>query len=211
MKAIEPVWATKPETASRVRGRIERILDWAKVRGFRDGDNPARWRGHLDHLLPARGKIGRVKHHAALPYAELPAFMVQLKMRDAVAARAGVRNFDSSTNQRSVRCKMVGDRFGCSCLDNSGGTNEGGTGASRPARRPRHPDHRKHEGFKAERLHFYGDRRANLSNMSLLMLLRRMGRNDITSHGFRSTFRDWVAEQTDCPSAVAEMALAHSI
>jgi integrase-like protein/Arm domain-containing DNA-binding protein len=88
MSAIEPLWATKPETAGRVRGRIERILDWAKVRGYRNGENPARWRGHLDHLLPARGKVRRVRHHAALPYAEIPAFVTVLRGRDAVAARA---------------------------------------------------------------------------------------------------------------------------
>lgn len=88
MKAIEPIWASKPETAGRVRGRIERILDWAKVRGYRDGENPARWRGHLDHLLPARGKVRRVKHHAALPYVEIPDFVAALRARDAVAARA---------------------------------------------------------------------------------------------------------------------------
>ena len=109
MKAIEPLWATKPETAGRVRGRIERILDWAKVRGFRDGENPARWRGHLDHLLPARGKVRRVKHHAALPYAEIPAFVTALRGRDAVAARARVRNSDGGADQRSVGRYMVGD------------------------------------------------------------------------------------------------------
>jgi hypothetical protein len=88
MQAVEPIWTTKPETAGRIRGRIERILDWARVRGYRHGDNPARWRGHLDQLLPARGKVRKVKHHAALPYAELPLFMMQLKAREAVAARA---------------------------------------------------------------------------------------------------------------------------
>jgi Arm DNA-binding domain len=88
LKVLEPIWTAKPETASRVRGRIERILDWARVRGYRDGDNPARWRGHLDHLLPARGKVRRVKHHAALPYTQLPAFMAALRTRDATAARA---------------------------------------------------------------------------------------------------------------------------
>src|SRR5207342_2301592 len=88
VRAIEPIWTTKPETAGRVRGRIEVVLDWAKVRGYRSGENPARWRGHLDHLLPARSKVRMVKHHAALPYAELPAFMKDLSEREAVAARA---------------------------------------------------------------------------------------------------------------------------
>jgi integrase len=88
MKVLEPIWAMKPETAGRLRGRIERILDWAKARGFRSGENPARWRGHLDHLLPARSKVRKVKHHAALPFGEIPAFMADLRERDGVAARA---------------------------------------------------------------------------------------------------------------------------
>ena len=88
LKVLEPIWKTKPETASRVRGRIEAILDWAKVRGLRQGENPVRWRGHLDHLLPAKAKVRRVEHHAALPYAELPEFITKLRAQDGVAARA---------------------------------------------------------------------------------------------------------------------------
>jgi integrase len=212
MKAIEPLWATKPETAGRVRGRIERILDWAKVRGYRDGENPARWRGHLDHLLPARGKIRRVQHHAALAYAEIPAFLTALRGRNAIAART--LEFAILTAARTG--EVLGAKWSEIDLD------------ARvwviPAERMKAG--REHRVPLADRALeiiknmmaskqndyiFYGDRRATLSNMSLLMLLRRMGRNDITTHGFRSTFRDWVAEQTDCPSAVAEMALAHSI
>jgi integrase len=88
MKVLEPIWSTKPETASRLRGRIERILDWAKARGFRQGENPARWRGHLDQLLPARSKVRKVRHHPALPYIELPEFMTSLRERDGVSAQA---------------------------------------------------------------------------------------------------------------------------
>ena len=88
LKVLEPIWTTKPETASRLRGRIESILSWAKVRGYRDGENPARWKGHLDHLLPAKSKVRRVKHHAAMPYAELPAFMAALREQDGIGARA---------------------------------------------------------------------------------------------------------------------------
>jgi integrase len=212
MKAIEPLWATKPETAGRVRGRIERILDWAKVRGYRDGENPARWRGHLDHLLPARGKVRRVRHHAALPYAEIPGFVIALKGRDAVAARA--LEFAILTAARTS--EALGAKW-----------SEIDLGARVwiiPAERMKAGrEHRvpladraieiiRHMMTSKQNEHiFHGDRRETLSNMSLLMLLRRMGRKDITTHGFRSTFRDWVAEQTDCPSAVAEMALAHSI
>jgi len=88
MKAVEPLWSAKPETASRVRGRIESILDWATARGYRTGDNPARWRGHLENLLPQKSKVRRVEHHAALPYCELAAFMTGLRQQDGVAARA---------------------------------------------------------------------------------------------------------------------------
>jgi integrase len=212
MKAIEPLWAAKPETASRVRGRIERILDWAKVRGYRDGENPARWRGHLDHLLPARGKVRRVKHHAALPYAEIPAFVTALKGRDAVAARA--LEFAILTAARTS--EVIGAMWSEMDLD------------ARvwiiPAERMKAGrEHRVPLGDRAIEIirnmlttkqndHvFCGDRRTALSNMSLLMLLRRMGRTDVTAHGFRSSFRDWVEEQTDTPRTVAEMALSHSI
>ena len=88
LKVLEPIWTAKPETASRLRGRLESILDFAKVRGYRDGENPARWRGHLDKLLPARSKVRAVEHHAALPYAELPAFLATLREQEGIAARA---------------------------------------------------------------------------------------------------------------------------
>ena len=88
MRVLEPIWTAKPETASRLRGRIEIILNWARVRGYREGENPARWKGHLDHLLPAKSKVRRVQHHAAMPYAELPGFMDALREQDSVGARA---------------------------------------------------------------------------------------------------------------------------
>jgi hypothetical protein len=88
LKVLEPIWTTKPETAGRVRGRMETILDWAKVRGFRTGENPARWRGHLDKLLPARGKVRKVEHHAALPYSELPGFLVALREQEGSNSRS---------------------------------------------------------------------------------------------------------------------------
>ncbi|WP_414644580.1 tyrosine-type recombinase/integrase [Bradyrhizobium sp.] len=88
MKAVEPIWTAKPETASRVRGRIEAVLDWAAARGHRQGENPARWRGHLENLLPKRSKVARVEHHAALPYRDLPGFVMELHQQEGVAARA---------------------------------------------------------------------------------------------------------------------------
>jgi integrase len=212
MKVLEPIWTTKPETASRVRGRIERILDWAKVRGYRDGDNPARWRGHLNHLLPARGKIRKVKHHAALPYGEIPAFLAALRTRNAVAARA--LEFAILTAARTG--EVIGAKWDEIDLD-------GRVWTIPAARMKAGEEHRvplsdnaaeilKH--MKKDQQNdqvFPGDRRAALSNMAFLMLLRRMGRDDITAHGFRSTFRDWVEEQTDTLRAVAEMSLAHTI
>ena len=88
MQVLAPIWNAKTETASRVRGRIEKVLDWAKVMGYRDGENPARWRGHLDKLLPAPGKVASVNHHAAMPYEQVPTFMIKLRGNDSVAARA---------------------------------------------------------------------------------------------------------------------------
>jgi hypothetical protein len=88
MKALGPIWHTKPETASRLRGRIEAVLDWATVRSYRKGENPARWRGHLDKLLPARSKVQKVKHHPALPYNEMADFITALRNQEGVAARA---------------------------------------------------------------------------------------------------------------------------
>jgi integrase len=212
MKAIEPLWATKPETAGRVRGRIERILDWAKVRGYRHGENPARWRGHLDHLLPARGKIRRVQHHAALAYAEIPAFVTALRGRNAIAARA--LEFAILTAARTG--EVLGAKWSEIDLDArvwvipaermKGGREHRVPLADRVLELIKNMMASKQNDYI-----FYGDRRATLSNMSLLMLLRRMGRNDITTHGFRSTFRDWVEEQTDTPRAVAELALAHAV
>jgi len=212
MKAIEPIWATKPETAGRVRGRIERILDWAKVRGFRDGENAARWRGHLDHLLPARGKMRRVKHHAALPYAEIPAFVAALTGREAVAARA--LEFAILTAARTS--EVLGAAWSEVDFDAriwtvpaermKAGREHRVPLADRAVEIVRSMIASKHNEYI-----FHGDHRASLSNMSLLMLLRRMGRRDVTAHGFRSSFRDWVEEQTDTPRAVAEMALAHTI
>jgi integrase len=212
MKAVEPLWATKPETAGRVRGRIERILDWARVRGYRDGENPARWRGHLDHLLPARGKVRRVQHHPALPYAEIPAFLAALRGREAIAARA--LEFAILTAARTS--EVLAATWSEIDLD------------ARvwiiPAERMKAGrEHRVPlvdcaieiiKNMKASKQNdyiFYGDRRATLSNMSLLMLLRRMDRNNITTHGFRSTFRTWTAECTNYPREVVEAALAHVV
>jgi integrase len=213
MKAIEPIWTEKPETASRVRGRIESVLDWATARGYRQGDNPARWRGHLDALLPAKTKVRRVEHHAALPYARLPAFMTELRQQEGVGARA--LEFAILTAGRTK--EVIGApwseidlerRLWTIPAERMKGHREHKVPLSAPAlavleamRDVREGDF-VFPGGKAER---------PLSNMAFLMLLRRMGRGDLTAHGFRSTFSDWCAEQTNFPSEVREMALAHTV
>jgi integrase len=213
VKVLEPIWTEKPETASRVRGRIEAILDWATARGYRQGENPARWRGHIENLLPKKSKVRRVEHHAALPYPETAAFMVELRQQDGVAARA--LEFAILTAARTG--EVIGGRWdeidfaerlwtvpaermkagkehrvplsdaAMTILQTLRDTREGdfifpGNWAGRP-----------------------------ISNMAMLMLLRRMGRSDLTAHGFRSSFRDWAAECTTFPAEVAEMALAHVV
>ncbi len=213
MKALEPIWTTKTETASRVRGRIERILDWAKARGFRQGENPARWRGHLDILLAPRAKVRRVKHHAALPYRELPGFLLKIRQRDAVAARA--LEFAILTATRTG--EVLGAHWDEIDLENKVWT----VPASRMKAGREHRVPLSAAAFavvsrlKAIRQNdfvFPGERwNKPLSNMSMLMMLRRIGREDLTVHGFRSTFRDRAAEQTNFPREVAEAALAHVI
>jgi integrase len=213
MKALEPLWKTKPETASRVRGRIESIIDWATARGYRRGENPARWRGHLENLLPNRRKVQRVQHYAALPYNEIGAFMAELRQQEGVAARA--LEFTILTAARTG--EVIGAKW------------EEINIADRlwivpAARMKAGKEHRvplsdaaisileKMCAIRPSDFVFAGGRRGRpLSGMAMLMLLRRMARGDLTVHGFRSTFRDWAAECTAFPAEVAEMALAHAV
>ena len=218
MKVIEPLWTTRPETASRLRGRIEAVLDWATARGFRTGENPARWRGHLDKLLPARSKVRKVEHHAALPYLELPGFLVALREQDGVAARA--LEFTILTAARTG--ESIGATWGeINWTDKlwiiPGKRMKGGKEHRVPLcdraltilREMKPVDDIPNA---AEQFVFSGGKPGRpLSNMAFLMLLRRTGRGDLTVHGFRSSFRDWAAERTSFPSEVAEMALAHVV
>ena len=213
MKVLEPIWATKTETASRVRGRIEVILDWATVRELRRGDNPARWKGHLENLLPKRSKVQKVEHHPALPYVEIGAFMKLLRAEDGVAAKA--LDFLILTATRTS--ETIGATWDEIDLDAKVWII--------PADRIKAgKEHRIPlsvaafavlEDMKRTRLgkHVFpgGKADSGLSNMALLKLLGRMKRDDLTAHGFRSTFRDWAAECTNYPREVAEMALAHTI
>jgi integrase len=211
-QVLEPIWSTKPETASRLRGRIERVLDWAKARGFRAGENPARWRGHLDQLLPARSKVHNVRHHAALPFSELPPFMAMLRERAAVAARA--LEFAILTAART------GEVIGVTWDE----IDLGSRTWTVPANRMKgHREHRvplsdravalleEMQGTRSNKFVFSRHGGKPLSNMALLMMLRRMGRSDVTAHGFRSSFRTWAAERTGFPREVVEAALAHVI
>ena len=215
LKVLEPIWTTKPETAGRVRGRIESILDWAKVRGYRAGENPARWRGHLDKLLPARSKVRRVEHHAALPYAELPSFLVRLREQEGIAARA--LEFAILTAARTG--EVIGARWSeMDLLDKTWTLPAARMKAGREhrvryplARSPSWKEMQPHRPAEDAFVFPGGKNGRPLSNMAFLMLLRRMGLGDVTAHGFRSSFRDWAAERTNFPAEVAEMALAHTV
>jgi integrase len=210
-KALEPIWSAKTETASRVRGRIEAILDWAKARGYRGGENPARWRGHLDSLLPARSKVRRVEHHAALPFTEIGAFMAQLREQSTIAARA--LEFTILTAARTG--EVLGARWDEIDIDTAvwtvpqdrmKGGREHRVPLSAAALAVIEQMHSRRENDYV----FPGDRRDRLSDKGMDMLLRRMGRA-VTVHGFRSSFRDWAAECTHFAREVAEAALAHAV
>jgi integrase len=207
------LWDAIPETASRLRGRIEAILDWASVRGLRQGDNPARWKGHLSNALPTRGRSRKAKHHAALPYREVGDFIAQLRRREGVAARA--LEFTILTAART------GETIGATWpeIDTTGklwtvpaGRIKGGKEHRVPlsdraieilAALPRE-DSNPHV--------FIGPNRGSgLSNAAMAAVIDRTKRYDITVHGMRSTFRDWAAEQTSYQNHVVEMALAHSV
>jgi len=213
MKVLEPIWTTKTETATRVRGRIESVLDWATVSGYRSGENPARLKGHLDNLLPKRSKVQKVAHHPALPYSELTDFVARVRAQDGAAARAlelliltasrtneviasTWQEFDLSTGVWTIpaeRMKMGKEH--------------------RVPLSPRAIEIVKaQEAVRQNDYVFPGARYGKpLSNMAMLELLKRMGRTDITVHGFRSTFRDWAGETTHYPREVCEAALAHGI
>jgi integrase len=216
MKILEPIWTTKLETASRLRGRIEAVLDWAKAREYRSGENPARWRGHLSKLLPERSKVRKVQHHSALAYAELPVFLVTLREQDGIAARA--LEFTILTAARTgegIGAKWseidLGKKVWIIPSERMKGSREHRVPLSKRALAILAEMQPFHHG-DANAFVFPGMKRGRpLSNMAFLMLLRRMKRDDLTAHGFRSTFRVWVAERTNYPSEVAEAAVAHVV
>jgi len=212
IKALEPIWSTKPETASRVRGRIEAVLDWAAARDFRDSDNPARWKGRLDKLLPRPSKVRSVQHHAALPYPEIGAFIETLRERPATAARA--LEFAILTAARTgevLGAKWIEIDLKAKIWTIPASRMKSGREHRVPLSRAALAVLQEMENLRQNDRVFPGDRRETLSGMAILMLLRRMNRSDLTAHGFRSTFRDWAAECTNFPSEVVEMALAHAV
>jgi integrase len=212
LKVLEPIWTTKPETAARVRGRIESVLNWAKARGYRTGENPALWKGHLDNLLPARGKIAKVKHHVALPFDQAPQFIDALHREDGIAPLA--LEFAILTGARTG--EIIGGRWNeIDLAANVWTVPASRMKGGREHRVPLSADAlavlNKVGKGEPEDFIFAGRKKRPLSNMALLMVIRRMGQANLTVHGFRSTFRDWAAERTNFPSEVAEMALAHSV
>jgi integrase len=210
---LDPIWTQKTETASRIRGRIESVLDWATVHGYRLGDNPARWRGHLDKLLPRQSKVAKVQHHPALPYSEMPNFLKALRSEDGIAPAALTFLILTATRTSEVANASFDE------IDLDAGIWTIPAERMKANRQHRVPlsqaaiavvTHMKK--FATSRYIFPG-RQENkpLSNMAMLQLLKRMGRPDITTHGFRSTFRDWIAECTNHPREIAEAALAHTL
>lgn len=210
--ALRPIWGTKTETASRLRGRIESVLDWAKVNGYREGENPARWRGHLDKLLPARSKVQKVEHHAALPYAEIGAFMVDLRKRDGTSARALEYSILTAGRSGEVRgaiwaeidlvgkvWTIPGDRMKAG-KEHRVPLSDAAVALLKALPRIKGSDHV-----------FPAPRGGALSDMALTAVLKRMERDGLTQHGFRSTFRDWAGETTAYPREVIEHALAHQL
>ncbi len=208
-QVLEPIWSTKPETAGRVRGRIEKILGWAKVNNYREGENPARWRDNLDQLLPKLSEVRKVRHHPALPYAELSVFMEKLRRENGAAARA--LEFTILTAARTEEVLLAQpneinkrERLWTAPAQHMKLKREhkvplcdraiqllGGASESYLFPSPTYPD--KH-----------------LSNMAMLMVLDRMGYGHVTVHGFRSTFKDWARDRTRFENYVSEAALAHA-
>jgi len=214
LDCLTPIWTSKPETASRVRGRIERVLNAAKAERLRSGENPAAWRGHLDATLPRPNGLSR-GHHAALPHLELPAFMDELRKRAGIAAR-GLEFLILTATRTSEALNATWEEFDL----------EADVWTIPAARMKARVEHRVPLSRRAMEILrdlerdreiggdyvFAGQREGSpLSNMALLMMLRRMRREDITAHGFRSTFSDWASEVSPFSGELRETALAHTI
>lgn len=230
MRTIEPIWATKNETASRLRGRIESVLDWATVRGYRSGDNPARWRGHLDKLLPKPSKVQEEEHHPALPWLQMDAFMRDLRTRGGIAARALEVVILTACRSGEMR-NATWSEFDL----------ERGLWTIPAARMKAGEEHRiplterameilrtQPDGGRGAYVFPGAKAGAPMSDMTLAAVIKRMhhaslkakgagytapklGGRIVTVHGFRSNFRDWAADATQYPRDMAEMAIAHTV
>jgi integrase len=209
LRVLAPIWTEKPETASRVRNRLELIFDAAKALGWRSGENPARWRGHLDKLLPARAKVARVEHFAAMPYREIAGLMSDLRRQESVAPRA--LEFAVLTVARTG--EALGAQWAVVDLEQRIWVI--------PAQRSKTAvEHRvplsgqavailrEMEAIRVNDFVFPG-RRGPLSGVMLRLALKRVGRGDVTVHGMRSAFRDWAGNETRFPRELCEEALAH--
>ena len=212
LKVLEPIWSEKPETASRVRARIERVLDWAKVRGYREGENPARWRGHLDHLLPNWRKVRAVTHHAAMPYRDIATLMEKLRADPTAGAHA----LEFLILNATRTSEALGARWDEFDLEQKMWTIPA-------ARMKTGREHRVPLSARAiailkemakirhNEFVFPGNKEGrSIARMVLLNLVNRLA-PDVTVHGFRSTFRDWSAEATNFPREAAELGLAHAV
>ena len=211
LKVLEPIWREKTETATRVRSRIELVLSWATARGYRSGENPARWRGHLQTMLPAPGKIARVEHHRAVSYREIGEFMSALRARNGVSARA--LEFTILTAARTG--EAIEARWSEISLAEKTWIVPGER--MKAGREHRVPLSNRALAILKELPRegdflFPGARKDRpISNMAMLELVRGMRGMGSTVHGFRSTFRDWAAEQTSYPNELCEIALAHTV
>ncbi|MGF6213035.1 tyrosine-type recombinase/integrase [Comamonas sp. 4034] len=211
LTCLEPIWSTKNETASRLRGRIESILDWATVRKYRAGDNPARWKGHLDKVLAAPSKIQKVEHHRALAVDDMPPFIATLRTRPGIAARALEFAILTAARSGEVRGAIWGEFDFKNAI------------WTIPAERMKAgAEHRVPLSTSALKLLqslprvadlellFPGTKGQILSDMTMTAVMRRMNVAAVP-HGFRSTFRDWAGEKTNFPRELAEQALAHTL
>ena len=211
LKCLEPIWKTKNETASRLRGRIESVLSWATTRGYRQGENPARWKGHLDNLLAAPSMIQKTEHHAALSYKEVGGFILALRKMEGMGARA--LEFAIMTAARSGEVRgATWQEF-----DLAAATWTVPADRMKAGKEHRIPLSDAALGLlralpQMDAFVFPGARSGRpLSDMSLTAVLRRMDRGDLTAHGFRSTFRDWAGEVSNHPREVIEHALSHQL
>ena len=208
ISALEPIWTTKTETATRVRQRIEAVLDWATARKYRHGENPARWRGHLEKLLPPPAKVQKVKHHPALPYEQMPEFMAELSKRETLAAKA---------LRLQILCAL---RPGEAVAAHTGEFDLKAGVWTVPAERMKAKrEHRVPlstealalvKELKAEGLLFPGVKDRPITTAATLAVAKEL-RAGLSAHGFRSTFKDWAGDMTSFPREVSEMALAHTI